>query len=227
MEKYYRPVTAFLTLENEEGLNRAKNYDEAVSVDNQYDDIRTLLGEPLKIDDAAEPTDIIWENRRFTTWERTKRTLIVIGVIVFLLFCSFIIIFSLSLKNSQITNQYPTTQCPSVEQIFGAQLPNMVKSEQHAAEGNEDMVYTYLPCFCKDSFKTYPTDKNDYNELKGYCDSYNTAALLAKVLSLGVSIAIVVINIILRLILISLIKWIGEDTHSQQLKSITNGIFVT
>jgi hypothetical protein len=24
-----------------------------------------------------------------------------------------------------------------------------------------------------------------------------------------------------------LIKWIGEDTHSQQLKSITNGIFVT
>lgn len=31
---------------------------------------------------------------------------------------------------------------------------------------------------------------------------------------------------ILRIILISLIKWIGEDTHSAQLKSITNGIFV-
>ena len=41
------------------------------------------------------------------------------------------------------------------------------------------------------------------------------------------SFAIVVINTILRMILINLIKWIGEDTHSQQLKSITNGVFVT
>src|SRR5947209_7433354 len=119
MEKFYRPVTAFLTLENEEGLNRAQTYNDTVHADNQYSDIRTLLGEPLQIDDASEPTDIIWENRRFTTWERTKRTLIVCGVIACLLFCSFIIIFSLSLKNSQITSQYPTTQCPNVEQIFG------------------------------------------------------------------------------------------------------------
>jgi hypothetical protein len=41
------------------------------------------------------------------------------------------------------------------------------------------------------------------------------------------SFIIVVINTILRLNLISLIKWIGEDTHSAQLKSITNGVFVT
>jgi hypothetical protein len=41
------------------------------------------------------------------------------------------------------------------------------------------------------------------------------------------SFLIVTINTILRLVLISLIKWIGEDTHSQQLKSITNGVFVT
>ena len=41
------------------------------------------------------------------------------------------------------------------------------------------------------------------------------------------SLIIVVINTILRLILISLIKWIGEDTHSAQIKSITNGVFVT
>jgi hypothetical protein len=148
-------------------------------------------------------------------------------VIALLLFCSFIIIFSLSLKNSQITNQYPTAQCPNIETIFIDTLPIMVKQEQSAAKNNEDMVYTYLPCFCKDQFKTYPITASDYNDFKGFCDNYNSAALFGKVLSLGVSIAIVVINIILRLVLISLIKWIGEDTHSQQLKSITNGIFVT
>lgn len=40
------------------------------------------------------------------------------------------------------------------------------------------------------------------------------------------SVIIVGTNFILRMIMISLIKWIGEDTHSQQLKSITNGIFI-
>jgi hypothetical protein len=39
-----RPVTAFLTLENEEGINRAKNYAETVSNDEQFKDMRTLLG---------------------------------------------------------------------------------------------------------------------------------------------------------------------------------------
>ena len=38
-----RPVTAFLTFENEEGLNRCKNYNETVEHDSQYSDIRTLL----------------------------------------------------------------------------------------------------------------------------------------------------------------------------------------
>lgn len=41
------------------------------------------------------------------------------------------------------------------------------------------------------------------------------------------SFFIVAINSILRMILINLIKWIGEDTHSKQLKSITNGVFIT
>lgn len=40
------------------------------------------------------------------------------------------------------------------------------------------------------------------------------------------SFIIVVINTILRMVMITLIKWIGEDTHSAQLKSITNGVFV-
>lgn len=166
LEKFYRPVTAFLTLENEEGLNRAQTYNDAVHADVAFTDIRTLLGEPLLIDDAAEPTDIIWENRRFTTWERTKRAIIVCFVIAFLLFCSFVIIFSLSLKNSQITNQYPTAQCVDVEQVFATSLPAMVKSEQHAATSFDgDMTYTYTPCFCKDLFKDYSTSAADYSEM--------------------------------------------------------------
>lgn len=108
LEKFYRPVTAFLVFENEEGLNRCQNYNDTVNADAQYTDIRTLLGYPLQIDDASEPTDIIWENRHFTSMERLKRTIIVVGIIAVLLFLSFILLFTLSVTSSKIAGQYPT-----------------------------------------------------------------------------------------------------------------------
>lgn len=43
MAKYNRPVTAFLTLENEEGLNRCKNYVHTVEAE-EFKDLRELLG---------------------------------------------------------------------------------------------------------------------------------------------------------------------------------------
>ena len=96
LDKFYRPVTAFLTFENEEGLNRMAAYNELIETSDEYIGYDKLLGCPLEIDDASEPTDIIWENRHFTAWERTQRTTIVVGIISGLLFASFIMLFYLS-----------------------------------------------------------------------------------------------------------------------------------
>ena len=43
----------------------------------------------------------------------------------------------------------------------------------------------------------------------------------------AMTIIVVAVNSILRIVLITLITWISEDTWSQTFKSITNGIFVT
>jgi hypothetical protein len=66
LDKYNRPVTAFLTFENEEGLNRCKSYSDVVTTDESFKHMESILGVKLEFEDAAEPTDIIWENRRFT-----------------------------------------------------------------------------------------------------------------------------------------------------------------
>lgn len=58
------------------------------------------------------------------------------------------------------------------------------------------------------------------------CKKYIDDTMFARVLGGVMSFSIVVINTILRMVMISLIKWIGEDTYSQQLKSITNGVFI-
>lgn len=93
LEKYNRPVTAFMTFENEEALNRCLNYNETVMEDDAYASYRTLLGEELNLNEAAEPTDIIWENRRYTAIDRFNRTLMVWCVVGILLTASFVVIF--------------------------------------------------------------------------------------------------------------------------------------
>lgn len=42
-----RPVTAFLTFENEEGINRAKAYNDTVNNEPQFEHMKTFLGSTL------------------------------------------------------------------------------------------------------------------------------------------------------------------------------------
>jgi hypothetical protein len=50
--------------------------------------------------------------------------------------------------------------------------------------------------------------------------------LKGKILGLSITVIILVTNTILKFISIALVKWIGEDTYSEQLRSITNAIFI-
>lgn len=115
-DKYNRPVTAFLTFENEEGLNRCKAYNDVVESDPEYAHMKTMLGVELDIEDASEPTDIIWENRHFSGWDRFIRTCYVGIKVLILLSISFVVI----LYSSQIANKpllkYPPINCEEMEE---------------------------------------------------------------------------------------------------------------
>ncbi len=110
-EMLNRPVTAFIIMESEEGLNRAKQYEELVKDDDQYAEIRNFHGEKLSFDDASEPTDIIWENRHFTKFDRLKRGTGVFLVIAFCLAISFVLIFMCSSFSVGKLTMYPIVDC--------------------------------------------------------------------------------------------------------------------
>jgi hypothetical protein len=71
---------------------------------------------------------------------------------------------------------------------------------------------------------TYAGGQNESYEI---CYTYEYDSLFKTSFGYAVSVIVVVINTILKMAMITLIKFIGEDTHSAQLKSITNGVFVT
>ena len=116
--KFNRPVTAFLTFENEEGLNRCKNYKDTVQ-QVEFKEIRELLGQELDFEEAAEPTDIIWENRHFTKWDRIKRTIIVCICVFILLSISFSFIFICSQGANRPLLKYPATNCKEIQDTYG------------------------------------------------------------------------------------------------------------
>lgn len=101
----------------------------------------------------------------------------------------------------------------------------------------EDYDYgSLIKCFCVGESNNGASSSAEYiNPLttmgvygQGYelCSTYFYDYYYALFFSSAMSVAVVAINSILRIFMIILIKWIGEDTHSAQLKSITNGVFV-
>lgn len=115
-DKLNRPVSAFLSFENEEGLNRCLQYHELIKDDQtKYAGWDKLLEGDLKFEPASEPTDIIWENRHFTTGQRFVRSVIVTCIIGFLLVCSFLGIFSASKYAKTKQLKYGTPNCANYE----------------------------------------------------------------------------------------------------------------
>jgi len=74
-----------------------------------------LLGEDISIEEAAEPTDIIWENREYSPNSRKCKTCIAWLVIFCMLTCSFLTIFSLSVYGNNKMSIFPSTNnCAAV-----------------------------------------------------------------------------------------------------------------
>jgi hypothetical protein len=57
------------------------------------------------------------------------------------------------------------------------------------------------------------------------CENYFKDKTNSKNLGTLISFIIIGVNTILKNVIIALITWIGEDTVSEQLSSITNGVF--
>ena len=69
LDKLQRPVSVFATFRSEEGYQRACHYNDKELPQ------RPVCGQVLELQEASEPTDIIWENRHFTPAQRNKKRL--------------------------------------------------------------------------------------------------------------------------------------------------------
>jgi len=109
-ESLTRPTAVFVTFEEEDATIIAKK----IVTEER------LLELPFKFKQASEPTDIIWENRHFSSADYFFRQMIAYIVIGLLLFGSFAFIYKVARTSAEIARVFPRVDCESIEETYGS-----------------------------------------------------------------------------------------------------------
>jgi hypothetical protein len=114
-----KPVSAFITFETQDGFERACEFKGSFNCKGEVIADHEFDGAPLYFDDAPEPTNIIWEHRENSYSTQMHRTIIVTGIIVFLLLLAFFAFYYLKKITVENYRKYPpTTNCGDIYNIF-------------------------------------------------------------------------------------------------------------
>lgn len=233
-ESLTKPVHAFITFEEEDGLIVAQEFEA------QYDLLgrqkraeKEFMDDEMCLEESTEPTNIIWENRHWTQADYAKRTLQVVAIIAGLLAVSFLAIYSCKSYAIELAARQPNV---NPNYILNEVINNSAKELYKYAENEHQNFYGRIangesPIPMAGFYKTYCILKAaDSPALSGYsnelCGDYSDSLIEGKVYNQLVTTGIVVINMILRIFIIKLIIYIGKDTESEQTRLISNGVFV-
>ena len=99
-EEVQKILGAFIIFKTEDGYNEALRYIE--NPDFLKAEQKMLLGSKLKMEDADEPGNIIWESKHIKGFNLFKRIMLGLGLIAIMLIISFSVIVSLQIKSVRL-----------------------------------------------------------------------------------------------------------------------------
>ena len=107
-----KPCDAFITFEEEDGGIIGQRFEPELTLSGRRLPARAqFMGDDLFLVESTEPTNIIWENRHFTTQDYIKKTTIAVIIISFLLAASFVVMSICKIYAINKSNLYPEVDC--------------------------------------------------------------------------------------------------------------------
>lgn len=88
-------------------------------IKDDYKHYGKFLGKEIELQEASEPTDIIWENRSITPNQRTVKRFIVYFIILIMLTISAAIIFICTISANNKKFRYPKANCDLIASEYG------------------------------------------------------------------------------------------------------------
>lgn len=141
-DKLSIPTSAFITFESDDAQIAAINIDGAE---------KALLGmDEIKFEEASEPTDIIWENRRFTLNDYWKRNGVAYSTITVMLIISGIIIYCISQYAAAVQKTFPAVNCDQLIDAYGDVLETAAVQDFNYIKDNKRAQSSgCLQCYCQ------------------------------------------------------------------------------
>lgn len=238
LDKLQRPCSVFVSMEWEQGKDRADFYEETVEIDRDLrkpdNDFRQFLGDNITVKPASEPSDIIWENRNILNVTRNFRKCCTGIILAFVLAGSFAVIYYAQMKQFEIAERYPAQVCETHEMEYKDRLSDWqyyaigeyISNQDIAKQPGGMPIYNGpMQCFCKhqkdagvsdDTVYTLKNERGTMNISEKICKRYEEDLALGLYITLGVTGVVVLVNMLLEMVTFYLVTWIGIDTISAE-----------
>lgn len=159
-----------------------------------------------------------------------------------MLAASACIIFFCTKSSNASKFKYPVVQCETIKDEYKSLAENawlddamteFVTNDEYEKAKKPTHYTGAMQCFCQNEKDLGNDFEGTYTGLLGngttvsepMCKTYFADVIYSKILGQSIAFIIIAVNLILKNTIISLITWVGEDTNSEQLASITNGVF--
>jgi len=201
VETFPSPIQAFVTFDTEEGyMTACKCYTLSWWKNLCYPHSLKFRGHKIRVKKAPEPSTIMWENLETSNAERNKRKALTSFVAFLAIFIS--VVFTFHARDIQQTamDEGGTSECPA-DWSSRSDIEKLEVSERAFWKTRERAtkltLYHFILLFCSAQHATSTDDIHCYcneNALASICKEYVKSQALAKSVTIGASIAVIIIN---------------------------------
>ncbi len=191
LDDLIRPVDAFITFEEEDGKIVAEEFEPQYNFwGTKLPSQKEFMGDNLAMVEATEPTNIIWENRHFTSIDTLRRSLRALACIVVLLIISFLTIYYFKSKAIFTARMYPSIQQDEILSLYQTPSDNIndnskmdlfyshaVQELEYFSQVRETDITPVLSGFYQSFCKIYSSNPERFAKIKvdeTLCDMYNS-----------------------------------------------------
>ncbi|CAE7894643.1 unnamed protein product, partial [Symbiodinium sp. KB8] len=230
------PIAAFVTFENEIGVARAvRMFSSSYFVRKLC--THSLLkfhGRSLRVTPAPEPTDIVWENMAVSRCSFFMRSCFTAIVALTLVLATAVVILYAEAEKLALRNRFETgVDCAVIDNPLNKTA--VLHDVEWQYYGHSSGGVGRLECFCREKMWTegilavqntqFFSVARQQNEL--WCEAWLTAFSSVQLITLAVSAAVVVANVMLRIVMRFLVSLEGHKSHTSLQHSLMWKLFLS
>eukprot|EP00347_Sterkiella_histriomuscorum_P006063 403354206 len=169
---------------------------------------------------APQPSNIIWNNLKYTKWDQSKRSLQINFVTIILMLISFFLVIYGKHQDKIIKTTYGDDTCDSKLEI----LERLAVSDYNQPEENRRGM---MHCFCLKKYTSYGKTVQDYRFSDGqfYCSEWYTLYMNRNNYVYYAAFAISIVNIMIKFIIKKVSLFQRMHTLTEILENTTMKMF--